>query len=285
MNVLDLMFLAPYKKRVDEALKKAINQMGPKNSLRDAVEYSLMGKAKRFRPLIVLFIAEDLGNNDVMEAALSVEYFHTASLIVDDLPCMDDDDIRRGKPSLHKVYNEDVALLASYTLIARGYESISLASQKLGDLGPLICQEAISFLSKRAGILGATGGQYYDLYPPNNNLETLESITYQKTVTLFEISFALGFLFGGGEFEKLPKVTQAANHLGYAFQLADDLQDLEQDEVSLATLLGKEKAIKTYQDHRDSFDEACKEIGLNHKGLNKLVKLLDDLANKVLLLQ
>lgn len=278
MKLLDFTFLVSYKKKIDQALKNSIAQMGPKTPLRDAVEYSLLNGGKRFRPLIVLFVAEALGENDVMDAALSVEYFHVASLIADDLPCMDDDDFRRGKPSLHKVYTEDVALLASYTLIAKGYEAIASASRNCGEKGALICQEALSFLSKRAGIMGATGGQYYDLYPPNKNLETFRSITYQKTVTLFEISFGLGFLFGGGPLEELPQIVQAANHLGFAFQLADDLQDINQDEVSLATLLGKEKALETYKKHRESFDFSCKALGIQHKGLRKLVSLMDGLA-------
>lgn len=278
MLTLDLAFLLPYKKKVDNAIKKSLLKKSSKTALDEAIEYSLLGDAKRFRPLIVLFIGEALGNFDVMDAALSVEYFHTASLIADDLPCMDDDDMRRNKPSLHKVYNEDVALLASYTLIAKGYESIALASQKHGVNGPLLCQEALSLVSKRAGIEGATNGQFLDLYEKTPDRKTLDLIIYQKTVTLFEISFGLGYLFGGGSKEGLETIIQAAYHLGYAFQLADDLQDFNEDEVSLAKLLGKDKAYVVYLEHRREFDRLLEELNLSHKGLTRLVKLLDSLA-------
>lgn len=278
MKLLDLMFLAPYKKKIDGAITKAIEEMGPKSKLRDAIEYSLTGEAKRFRPLMVLFIAEAIGNQDVMDAALAVEFFHTASLIADDLPCMDDDDIRRNKPSLHNAYSEDVALLASYTLIAQAYERLSIGATKLGQEGPSICQKALQYVSKRAGILGATNGQYLDLYFKGDDLQTLNTITYQKTVTLFEISFALGYLYGKGSIENLSLITEAANHIGYAFQIADDLQDFDQDESSLAKTLGKEKALELYKEHRASYDRAMELAKVDHKGLSKLTKLLDALA-------
>jgi len=279
MLALDLAFLLPYKKKVDNAIKEALLQMGEKTPLIESIEYSLTGEAKRFRPLIVLFIAEALGDKDVMDAALAVEFFHTASLIADDLPCMDDDDMRRNKPSLHKVYGEDVALLASYTLIAAGYERLSIASVKHGLNGPVLCTEALQLVSTRAGSMGATNGQYLDLYSQAKDLKTLDKIIYQKTVTLFEISFGLGFLFGGGKKEELQTVLEAAYHLGYAFQIADDLQDMDQDEKSLATILGKEKALQVYQEHRRKFDEKCSQAKIVHKGLTRLVKLLDTLAD------
>jgi geranylgeranyl diphosphate synthase type II len=279
MLTLDLAFLHPYKKKVDSAIKKSTLLSEPKTTLTEAIEYSLLGNAKRFRPLIVLFIAEALGSFDVMEAGLAVEYFHTASLIADDLPCMDDDDERRGKPSLHKVYGEDIALLASYTLIASGYESISLASLKHGQNGPLLCQKALEFVSKRAGILGATNGQFLDLYAKPLDRKTLDKIIYQKTVTLFEISFGLGYLFGSGKTEGLELVTKAAYHLGYAFQLADDLQDYDQDEMNMAKLLGKKEAYKMYLEHREEYSRLLEQANISHKGLNKLVSLLDTLAD------
>lgn len=278
MKLLDLAFLAPYKKKIDVAIEKAVSEMGPKSELRDAVEYSLTGEAKRFRPLMVLFIAEAIGNQNVMDVALAVEFFHTASLIADDLPCMDNDDFRRNKPSLHRAYNENIALLASYTLIAQGYERLSIGAVKLGEPGLSICQIALQYVSKRAGVLGATNGQYLDIYFKGDDLETLNTITYQKTVTLFEISFALGYLYGKGSLQNLPLITEAANHIGYAFQIADDLQDYDQDEISLAKCLGKKRALELYEEHRRAYDRVMELAGIEHKGLAKLTKLLDALA-------
>ncbi|MBU6446236.1 MAG: polyprenyl synthetase family protein, partial [Verrucomicrobia bacterium] len=160
--------------------------MGEKNTLRDACEYALRGGGKRLRPTIVLMIAEALGfGADAMPAALSVEFFHTASLIADDLPCMDNDDVRRNRPSLHKVFGESAAILASYALIAEGYGGIYRNSGN-NPKAAVICLEAAT---RCAGISGATGGQFLDLYPPDFSFETVQKIIYQKTVTLFEISF------------------------------------------------------------------------------------------------
>ena len=113
------------KNKVEEELKSVISNLGEKTKLRDACEYSLLSGGKRVRPIIVLMIREALGARfDVMPAALATEFFHTASIIADDLPCMDNDDQRRDKPTLHKVFDESVALLSSYTLISLGYEYI-----------------------------------------------------------------------------------------------------------------------------------------------------------------
>src|SRR5690606_14577106 len=124
------------------------------------------------------------------------------------------------------------ALLSSYTLIAAGYEQIYKNSKQLIDvLGEStsykLCAKALSLVSQCAGLKGATHGQFLDLFPPDLSIETLRTIIYQKTVTLFEISFYLGWLFGGGEISLLDFVKSCAYHLGMAFQKADDLNDLD----------------------------------------------------------
>src|SRR5579864_1711145 len=114
-----------YKTKIESALEKEMAQMGEPSRLLQACQYALFSGGKRLRPILVLMVARALGNGlDAMPVALSVEFFHTASLIADDLPCMDNDDERRGRPSLHRAFEESVALLASYTLIASGYEGI-----------------------------------------------------------------------------------------------------------------------------------------------------------------
>src|SRR5689334_6318506 len=111
-----------HRDRIEQEIARSILCFGEKTKLRDACEYAITNGGKRFRPLIVLLIAEALGNGlNVYEAALSVEFFHTSSLIADDLPCMDNDDERRDKPSTHKVYGESIALLASYALITAAF--------------------------------------------------------------------------------------------------------------------------------------------------------------------
>lgn len=185
-----------YKARIESELQNIIAEMGEPSRLRDACEYALLSPGKRLRPIFVLMIAKALGNGlDAMPAALSVEFFHTASLIADDLPCMDDDDERRSRPSLHRAFEEGVALLTSYTFIASGYEGIyknylrMKANPKFAYLAETALPAALEISTRCAGIHGATNGQFLDLFPPDNRLETVEKIIYQKTVTLFQISF------------------------------------------------------------------------------------------------
>src|SRR5579862_2114710 len=250
-----------HRDKIEQEIAKSILSFGEKTKLRDACEYALTNGGKRFRPLIVLLVAEGLGNGlNVFEAALSVEFFHTASLIADDLPCMDNDDERRDKPSLHKVYGEAIALLASYALITAAFEKIHANAKVMQEAQPPFCHFsdracalALEAATHCAGILGATGGQFLDLFPPNQNLDTVKQVIYKKTVTLFQVSFIFGWLFGGGDISKLEKVKKAAYHFGMAFQTADDLGDMLQDEkkqreMSIARLIGKERALSLFDE-------------------------------------
>lgn len=251
------MILQKYLDRIETGLKKSLEEMGEKSALRDACAYSLDLGGKRLRPLIVLMTAESLGQGfDCIDVALSVEYFHTASLIADDLPCMDNDDMRRNRPSLHKAFGEDIALLASYTLIAAGYGGIHQNAKRMGN-HPHIPQAVLLSLeaaTRCAGLQGATLGQFYDLYPPNGSWEMLKRIIYLKTVTLFEISFFFGWLFGGGDPKKLPALKECAYHLGLSFQISDDLQDNETE--------NREFALKNFEKSMGKLKGALSEVGL-----------------------
>lgn len=280
--------LEPYKTVIENNLLSQVQKMGPKTPLRDACEYALLNGGKRFRPALVLMIAKALDRHvDVSLAAMGIEFFHTASLIADDLPCMDNDDLRRDKPTLHKVYGESVALLASYALIARGYECL-VENGKLLKQSPYpfssksdeISLLAIENASYNTGVFGATGGQFLDLAPPNLTLETLKEVVHKKTGTLFEISFVIGWLFGGGEIVKLPLVKKCSHHFGMAFQIADDMGDSEQDikngrAINFANVLGKANAIKLFQVEVKAFKDCLKELGLQSSELVVLIEWLD----------
>jgi geranylgeranyl diphosphate synthase type II len=154
-----------YRSEIENKIEKdLLENFGPGSVLKEACIYSLLTGGKRFRPAIVLMVAKALNKGfDVLDAAIAVEYFHTASLIADDLPCMDNDDERRNKPSLHKAFNETTALLASYALISAGYRAIWQNGQKNDkDLNKL--SVALEVASFNTGILGATGGQFLGLY-------------------------------------------------------------------------------------------------------------------------
>lgn len=260
MNTPVLDVLLPYRNAINTYIQSHEEDLGPPSPVRDACQYALETSGKRFRPALVMMVAEALGStNSVIKAAIAVEYFHTASLIADDLPCMDDDSLRRDAPSTHVKFGESTALLATYALIASGYEAIALQSMH----EPRLAAEAVRSVSRSTGLFGATGGQYFDLNPPSLSKDELERIMIMKTVTLFEISFVLGWLFGGGNPSLLNDVKQLAYHFGMAFQIADDIDDWDQDDVNLAKLLGADQAQAELKRHIALFFKGVEELKLN----------------------
>ncbi len=276
-----------WRDRIEQELAKSTSEMGSKNKLRDACEYSIRTPGKRLRPLIVLLIAEALGHGlDVMDAAISVEFFHSASLIVDDLPAMDDAQLRRGQPPVHKVFGESIALLASYALITAAFERLQRGCVKMRESGApyasrsdRVCVLALESTAVCAGILGATSGQFLDMFPGQPTLDGLRELIYKKTVTLFEVCFVLGWLYGGGDFDKLPMVKSAAYHLGFAFQVADDLKDCEMDQRlgrkgNIACFLGKPRATALFQEELQLFQEKLQKLEIATPSFERLVESL-----------
>ena len=273
--------LKPYKERTEIAIGETIERFGVKNGLRDACEYALKAGGKRFRPAIVYMITESLhSKNDVTDAALAVEFFHTASLIADDLPCMDNDDFRRGVPTTHKVYGESVAILASFSLTAAAFEYIAANSK----VRPDVCQLAIDIASKLNGVNGLLGGQYMDLFPSDITLEKLYEVIEKKTVTLFELSFVLGWLFGGGDLKLLPEIKSLAFHFGSAFQIIDDLDDMEKDKaagrvINYALLFGKKEAVGAVKEHIAQFKKLLTLLKIKSESLELLSSGMDTITS------
>jgi geranylgeranyl diphosphate synthase, type II len=281
-NILD-----PYRELIEHRLQEDIEQLGPKSPLRDACEYALLNGGKRFRPALVLMIAKALGYEvNVFHAAMGIEFFHTASLIADDLPCMDNDDERHSKPTVHRVYGESLALLATYALISAGYayfaknaQLIKHSSHPFASQSDLLCVIALENATYNTGLSGATGGQFLDLAPPNLSLTTLLEAIHKKTVALFEISFVLGWLFGGGDLTLLDLVKKSAAHFGLAFQIADDLDDMIQDlghhhSLNIANVIGKESAKQMFYNEIEQFNQTLIDLKLDHGDLQALVHLL-----------
>jgi len=284
MNLIYEDPLAPFKSKVDQKIASSIDELGPKTRLRDACEYALLNGGKRFRPALVLMVAEALGHGfDVSEAALAVEYFHTASLIADDLPCMDNDDERRCKPALHRIYGETIALLASYALIASGNERIAKNAKKLPVFGGDVCVLTLENAAINSGLYGATGGQFLDLFPQKLSEESLREILHKKTVSLFEISFVFGWLFGGGSIKDLDKVKRLSAHFGMAFQILDDFEDATKDlmnecKVNIVNVCGVLRAQEMLEVEIKGYHEMLQELSLEKlpqnfqsffQGLNK----------------
>lgn len=279
------MMLKALKGSFEHLLKENIPHLGEKNTLRDACEYALLGGGKRVRPLIVLLVGSALGKGlDLSEAALCVEYFHTASLIADDLPCMDNDDYRRSQKALHKEFGEGTALLASYALISAGYEKICRSTKRLSKASsPLACEAhvrgtiALDAATRCAGIRGATGGQFKDLFGRGESWEEIVDVIYKKTITLFEVSFVLGGIFGGIELSLIEELCALAYHFGLAFQIADDLGDCAQDRegaMNSALFLGREEALRRFHSACAVFTNKLEAIELMTPEFEQLIELL-----------
>lgn len=277
--------LKPYQAEIERHLNDAIPLIGPPSQVRDACAYSLLNGGKRFRPALVLMIAKALGNPGwkASYSALAIEFFHTASLIADDLPCMDNDDLRRDKPTTHRQFSESTALLATYALIAAGYDFIRLNVEAIrniaGSLADRIGIMASENASYNTGLYGATGGQYLDINPPDASLKTIQEIIAKKTTAFFEIAFVFGWIFGGGALEQLEAVKKASHHFGNAFQIADDIEDVDQDRrsnkfVNLALATSVEEAKKAVVHELQACKELLKQLKFKSDELNALGALL-----------
>lgn len=280
--------MAAMRQKVDALLKKHMDQITPSTELTEACRYAVLGEGKRLRPILLLLIAQALKSPwDVSEAACAVEMFHCASLIADDLPSMDNDDYRRGRPSVHKAYGEAVAIMASYALISEGYDAIYNNTMKLIEQGAPEAEYrgllAVQNVAYNAGIDGATGGQFIDLKVKNPSFEQLEEILRKKTASIFEISCVLGWLFGGGDLKQLQEVKSFSFHLGMAFQILDDLDDLKQDkdrgapQINFASHLGEVIAKARALDHLKSCQNLLSVLDIETAAL---LGILEQLAQK-----
>ena len=277
--------LNAFKETFERFLQDSISHLGEPNLLREACAYALLNGGKRMRPLIVMSVSHALGHHlDVLQPSLSVEYFHTASLIADDLPCMDNDDFRRSQPALHKKYGQATALLASYTLIAAGYKKIFQGGQVLSlqkapfrALANERCVLALDAASRCAGMSGATGGQFQDLYPREKTMKQALDTIYKKTISLFEVSFVFGWIFGGGNLEDVERIRTIAYHFGLAFQIADDLDDATEDRPSslnLAHLIGKAEAKQWFEKELQACMCKMKKLGLDTPEFQQMLQRL-----------
>lgn len=207
--------------------------------LREAIRHSLLVGGKRLRPLLVLMAAEACGSDrqSAMPAACAVEMVHAYSLIHDDLPSMDDDDLRRGQPSCHVKYGEAIAILAGDALLAQAFETIA-AGIESPEAAARCCLE----LARAAGASAMVGGQVDDLQGTfaTGNLAELERIHRRKTGAMFRVSLRLGALVAGADDPLRAALDSYANKLGLAFQVIDDLLDVRGDEGSLGKSTGKD---------------------------------------------
>jgi len=216
-------YLSQRRALIDGSLLNFIPQ-GTKytKALYKAVKYSLMSGGKRIRPILVLAACEAVSGNykNALPLASAIEIIHTYTLIHDDLPAMDNDDLRRGKPTCHKMFGEDTAILAGDMLSILAFEVIARHYRdKAGDL--------ILELSQALGIDGVVGGQLADLKSAKSgiDLKELDFISAHKTACLFIASVRCGAIVGGAKRKELVDLTDYATHIGLAFQIIDDILD------------------------------------------------------------
>lgn len=233
-------FLQTRKQRIEEAMPVYIEKLQAPETLKKAMLYSLEAGGKRLRPILVLAVlhtykqAEDAG----ISTACAVEMIHTYSLIHDDLPCMDDDDLRRGKPTNHKVFGEAMAVLAGDGLLTQSFSLIvndpfSSSEKKL---------RIISELVLSAGAEGMVGGQVADMEGESKNLSLheLQYIHENKTAKLLSFSIISGAILAGAPEEDIEKLRKYAYHLGIAFQIQDDILDIEGSQEIIGKPVGSD---------------------------------------------
>ncbi|MBO5563995.1 MAG: polyprenyl synthetase family protein [Lachnospiraceae bacterium] len=207
-----------------------------------AMSYSTEAGGKRLRPLILLHVGDLYGADRKLTEpfAVALELIHTYSLVHDDLPAMDNDDLRRGKPTTHKVFGEGMAVLAGDGLLNYAYETALEAFRHANDQeGTDRVVQALEVLMKNAGVHGMIGGQCADLMAekeePASPADTVLYIHEHKTAAMMESAFQIGAILGGASAEDTENLKQIATDVGVAFQIRDDILDIEGD----STLLGK----------------------------------------------
>lgn len=264
--------LNEYVELVNNRLSKLIPECAfGENIVHEAMKYSLGIGGKRIRPVLTLECCRICGGEieDALDFACALEMIHTYSLIHDDLPCMDDDDMRRGMPSCHIKFGEEYALLAGDGLLTRAFGVV--ANSAVAKRNPLVVVNAVSALSYLAGCNGMIGGQVIDLKSEGKDVsvETLEILDRLKTGALIKCAALLGCLSAGADVEKTNACLKYAEKIGHAFQIIDDILDVVGDESELGKPIGSDA-------------ESQKSTYVTLLGLDKSKEYAERLTNEAL---
>jgi len=212
--------------------------------IHEAIRYSVFAGGKRLRPVLVLAAAEVVGGSSaaVLPAACGLELIHTYSLIHDDLPAMDNDDFRRGKPTSHKVFGEAIAILAGDALLTMAFELIARCTVD-GLVPAARVTRAIYEISKAAGSEGLIGGQVVDITSSGRPLASEDVLWYMheaKTAALYRAALRTGAILGGGDEKSIDLLGEFGRHFGVAFQITDDILDVEGEQAKLGKPIGSD---------------------------------------------
>ena len=278
-------FFAELTKRIN-AVNSWVLELSPVGDglhkiIYESANYSVKAGGKRIRPLLAYSVCEALGG-DVEKAkhfASAVEFIHTYSLIHDDLPCMDNDDYRRGLPTNHKKYGEAIALLAGDSLLTYAFETTANS-----DTTADVTVKAISAISKAAGMAGMIGGQVIDISGAKD-FEQLKTVHKMKTGALIRLACYLGAISANADEQQLLAIDRFADNLGIAFQIKDDMLDVEStaeelgkpigsDEkrgiITYVTLFGIDGAREKLKKHTDEAKKALDSLGQKAEFLHNL---------------
>ena len=239
-------FKSSLKYRVDyieKLLKEYMpEEKGYQNTIFEAMNYSLKAGGKRLRPILTLEACRIVGGNeeDVIPFAIAIEMIHTYSLIHDDLPALDNDDLRRGRPTNHKVYGDAMAILAGDGLLNYAFEI--MLSSSIGKENPAKYLNAINEIAKSSGVYGMIGGQVVDIESEDKKIEMekLDFIHLNKTAAIIVGCMRAGAIIGDATEEQLENITKYATNIGLSFQIADDILDNTGDESKLGKKVGSD---------------------------------------------
>ena len=289
MNEID-QYLSEKRDLINRALEDCLPKNRP-SAVREAMNYSLKAGGKRLRPILTLAVAETLEHEDssVMDVACAMELVHTYSLIHDDLPAMDNSDLRRGKPTCHRVYGDGIAVLAGDALLTLAFEVLAGYGKKVSS--PDKALKITAELSRAAGVNGMIGGQNLDLESERKKIsETeLEEMSSMKTGALLKASVISGAIAAGATEDEEKMLTEYALCIGTAFQIVDDLLDYESsaDEIGKPTGADRERFKPNYPEVL-GVEEARRRAEVLHERalaslerLGKSTELLTGLAGKM----
>ena len=237
--------LETYLRRIEQGLDRHLPVVTTRPiRIHQAMRYAIEGGGKRLRPTLVLATAELFGaeHESALPTAVAIECVHTYSLVHDDLPCMDNDDLRRGRATTHKAFDEATALLTGDALLTHAFALLatSYATQ------PTLAHALINELAATAGSQQLIGGQMEDLLAeknPDATIDDLEFIHLNKTAAMIEASLVLGGLVGGANKTDCATLRIAGRHLGLTFQIIDDILDATADTATLGKTAGKDAAV------------------------------------------
>lgn len=261
---------------IDRHLNAALPSLNLKpKTLSKSLRYSTLSGGKRIRPTLCIASYRACGkkDNNILPIACALELVHTFSLIHDDLPCMDNDDLRRGKPTSHKVFGEDIAVLSGDALLNLAFEFVLNAKQITAPTKVIILKE----LSNCVGHKGIIGGQVLDLLLQKKKptLNEIKDMYKRKTSSLIVTSVRLGAITAGTPNNKLKKLTIYGNNLGLAFQVIDDILDSTQDkketsEINYCLIYGRKKARTYAHSLIANANKAIETFGVKAKTLKQI---------------